>query len=371
MTQYSAWFNDKTYNAVDDRYGMISALWDGVGGVTPLDSVHAQPGVVPTVGTDGMKVVQHAAGANMSVDVSPGHVIISKTGDIRGSYMGVNDAVKNLTVSAADVTNPRIDSVFATITDQDYGDSTSGYATVIVTGTAALSPVAPTAPPGVVYYLKLADIAVAANVTSIVTANITGRRVYATPTASAGRTTQGAAPTNQSGNGSHWYNPTADTLEWGMNGHTTILGPPGGYGWNSYTPVLTASTTNPTLGSGSTSVGEWRYMDNGDWIICQGKITFGTSGVAAGSGTYQVSLPKAAGSFGASPIQGKALLRDSSASGFMNSNLLCNSGDTKLDTYCTQTSSGGANFTSNTFPWTWAAGDSITWSIIYPASTVI
>lgn len=41
MTQYSAWFNDKTYNAVDDRYGMVSALWDGVGGVTPLDSVHA------------------------------------------------------------------------------------------------------------------------------------------------------------------------------------------------------------------------------------------------------------------------------------------------------------------------------------------
>jgi hypothetical protein len=157
-----------------------------------------------------------------------------------------------------------------------------------------------------------------------------------------------------------------------MNSHVTILGPPGGYGWNSFTPVLTASTTNPTLGSGSSAVGEWRYLDNGDWIVYQGKITFGTSGVGAGSGTYRISLPKTTGSFGASPIFGKALMSDSSSTGNMNANMICDTaGVSFLTVYITQVASGGANFATNTFPWVWAASDSITWSIMYPVSTVV
>jgi hypothetical protein len=59
--------------------------------------------------------------------------------------------------------------------------------------------------------------------------------------------------------------------------------------WTSYTPVLTAATTNPTLGTGSSSTGSYARIQ--DLIIYRFAITFGTSGVAAGSGVYRVSLP--------------------------------------------------------------------------------
>lgn len=59
--------------------------------------------------------------------------------------------------------------------------------------------------------------------------------------------------------------------------------------WQAWTPALTASTTNPTLGSGSSAVG--RYVQNGTTVIGWAHIAFGSSGTNAGSGTYRVSLP--------------------------------------------------------------------------------
>jgi hypothetical protein len=61
--------------------------------------------------------------------------------------------------------------------------------------------------------------------------------------------------------------------------------------WTSYTPVLTAST-NPTLGAGSVQSGSYARIQN--LIIYRFFILFGTSGVNAGAGNYQVSLPIAA-----------------------------------------------------------------------------
>lgn len=59
--------------------------------------------------------------------------------------------------------------------------------------------------------------------------------------------------------------------------------------WVAYTPVLTASTTNPTLGTGSSAVG--RYRQFGKTVLCRGEFRFGTSGISAGSGQYSMSLP--------------------------------------------------------------------------------
>jgi hypothetical protein len=59
--------------------------------------------------------------------------------------------------------------------------------------------------------------------------------------------------------------------------------------WTTYTPALTATTTSPTLGTGSAAAG--RYIRIGKTVHFFASITFGSSGVAAGSGTYQVSLP--------------------------------------------------------------------------------
>ena len=59
--------------------------------------------------------------------------------------------------------------------------------------------------------------------------------------------------------------------------------------WTTYTPVLTAATSNPTLGTGSFVAGRYRKVGRN----CQGwaKIKFGTSGSTFGTGAYRISLP--------------------------------------------------------------------------------
>lgn len=56
-----------------------------------------------------------------------------------------------------------------------------------------------------------------------------------------------------------------------------------------YTPALTAATTNPTLGTGGTASGYWAYV--GGLVVAYFSIVFGSSGVAAGTGGYFISLP--------------------------------------------------------------------------------
>lgn len=65
--------------------------------------------------------------------------------------------------------------------------------------------------------------------------------------------------------------------------------------WTSYTPALTATVTNPTLGTGSQALGSYARVQN--LIIARFFIAFGTSGVNAGLGNYKVSLPITASVF--------------------------------------------------------------------------
>jgi len=59
--------------------------------------------------------------------------------------------------------------------------------------------------------------------------------------------------------------------------------------WLSYTPTLTGGTSNPTLGTGNEATGT--YTRRGRTIEGKAFIKFGTSGTAAGSGEYRISLP--------------------------------------------------------------------------------
>ncbi|MDP8961497.1 MAG: hypothetical protein M3N32_07790 [Actinomycetota bacterium] len=59
----------------------------------------------------------------------------------------------------------------------------------------------------------------------------------------------------------------------------------------AYTPQLTATTTNPTLGTGAIAQG--RYYRMGKLVWAAARIEFGTSGTGAGSGVYRVSVPVA------------------------------------------------------------------------------
>lgn len=128
------------------------------------------------LGSTSLAVTQSATPA-MSVSVAAGWgAIVGNYTTNMGVYQFYNDAATTLTVTAADVTNPRIDRVVATINDAYYSGLLNNVTFTVVAGTPAASPTAPAIPTN---SISLATIAVAANATSIVNANITDTRVSA------------------------------------------------------------------------------------------------------------------------------------------------------------------------------------------------
>jgi len=130
--------------------------------------------------------------------------------------------------------------------------------------------------------------------------------------------------------------------------------------WSSYTPALTGSTTDPTLGTGGSITGA--YIQTGKLVIGRFQITFGTSGVNGGSGTYSVSLPVASVVTASSADVGTALLRD--AAPMSNVAILLPGTSTTVAMW--PHGVGGA--VSNTVPWTWAANDRIIGRFEYEAA---
>jgi hypothetical protein len=131
------------------------------------------------VGATDFLVTQRAAGANMSVDVTNGGqcYIDGTESATQGTYSCLGDSTSvNLAISASSPTLPRIDIVVAKVQDAFYSGATNAWSLAVVTGTPAASPVPPTAP---VNSLTLAQIAVAANATTVVNANITDKRKLA------------------------------------------------------------------------------------------------------------------------------------------------------------------------------------------------
>jgi hypothetical protein len=121
-------------------------------------------------------VVQQAGSPNMTVVVRSGHAVVPGTESTKqGSYFVLNDADLTVTIATSDPTLPRIDIIVFKIQDSAYSGGTDTSSIVAVTGTPAGSPSAPTPP---VNSITLAQIAVAANATSIVNANITDKRTF-------------------------------------------------------------------------------------------------------------------------------------------------------------------------------------------------
>ena len=114
----------------------------------------------------------------MSVRVASGWAaIVGTTQANMGTYVGYNDAQVTLTITTADVTNPRIDLVCMTVNDSFYTGSTNNVVLQVVAGTPAGSPVAPSLPAN---SISLATVAVAAGALSINSGNITDTRVLVT-----------------------------------------------------------------------------------------------------------------------------------------------------------------------------------------------
>lgn len=139
----------------------------------------------------------------------------------------------------------------------------------------------------------------------------------------------------------------------------------------TYVPVLTAATTNPTLGSGSTAAGWWKRLD--EMIFGEAQIRFGTSGVVAGSGTYAVSLPFAAntsfevasGSLGIGSTIGGGAIRDNSAVTAGSRQLVIVLASTT--TVLLGIGDGTALAVTDAVPFVWAASDGISINFAYQA----
>lgn len=152
-----SWLQNGSYPAESDRL-TTQALYNTTG----------------VIGTTSMAVTQNSP-VGMSVRVASGWAaIVGTTQANMGTYVAYNDATTVLTISAANPTNPRIDRVVATVRDAYYSGSDNDVIFQVIAGTPAASPSAPATPAN---SISLATIAVAANATQIVTANITDTRV--------------------------------------------------------------------------------------------------------------------------------------------------------------------------------------------------
>lgn len=136
-------------------------------------AAHGQQGVRDSVSGD-LSVSQNGT-PNMSVNVAAGQALINGTQNTtsQGAYEMLNDATVNLAIAASDPTNPRIDIVCASVQDAAYSGASNQALLQVVTGTPAASPSPPATPAN---SIVLAQVAVAANATSITNGNITDKR---------------------------------------------------------------------------------------------------------------------------------------------------------------------------------------------------
>lgn len=134
-----------------------------------------------------------------------------------------------------------------------------------------------------------------------------------------------------------------------------------GAAWETYTPALTASTTNPNLGSTGSASGKWARLQK--IIIGHGQFIFGGVGVTAGSGFYYYSLPTAAIAAGM-PAGSVIAIDVSSFASVQNTSQVDTT--TRLVGYGTGGAGLAGTIQATTFPW--ASGDIIRFSFIYEAA---
>lgn len=137
------------------------------------------------------------------------------------------------------------------------------------------------------------------------------------------------------------------------------------------TPVLTATTTNPTLGTGSSAVAWWS-RSQANMIDFTFAFKFGTSGVNAGSGSYNVNLPVTALSVMGSAFPeaaGMGMIRDDSSGVIKGATMYVPGSNTAVIAMHAPDASGNAVFLANNGPWIWATLDYIFGNIRYRAAS--
>lgn len=262
-------------NVLGAMFGVPVAAHTAAASVTTAGGGHG------VVGAGDLAVTQNGT-PNMSVNVAAGRAIIRSGGTsslLSASYSFLNDATVNVAIAAADPTNPRIDYVIAEVRDTNYGQAANDARITTITGTPAAVPVAPalTSNPNCVV---LAQVAVAAAATTIITANITDKRTRA---ASLGGTQVCTLLTR----------PTGASLYAGLRIYETDTFREltyDGTGWvimsepaQTYTPTW----VNLTVGNGSQTA--WYHRADG-WVDFSVFLTFGTTTSIAGNVTVTAPI---------------------------------------------------------------------------------
>lgn len=122
--------------------------------------------------------------------------------------------------------------------------------------------------------------------------------------------------------------------------------------WQSYTPIWTASTTNPSIGNGSIS---GRYTTIGNFVIATGRLVAGST-TTFGTGYWMVSVPVPPTNVSTFVGQGRIL---DAGNVFMLAS--CNFSGVNLVFVI----NNNGNLVQNTVPMTWATSDYLMWQIMY------
>ena len=169
--------------------------------------------------------------------------------------------------------------------------------------------------------------------------------------------------------------PTGPAITGPTGAASTVTGPTGATGatgsfafaaWQSYTPTLFGSVTNPTIGNGSVS---GRYVTLGRTVVGEIRIIAGTVGFNRGSGTYSVSLPIAGVIENYQPV-GQVVMRDEGPGiTYFGTAIFNNNLNTRVELYMHSQSATfveGAAVTESS-PFLFAANDKILIQITYEA----
>jgi hypothetical protein len=222
-----------------------------------------------------------ATSPSMAVSVL-GIAFCGQKATAEGVYVARNTGVIYVDIAAAPASNSRIDVVYAMQRDLHSTTSPDGLTQGeigVITGTAAVSPTKPAIPAGAV---EIGTVQVAAGVTATSNAGCT-------ITTTCQWTTGAGSPIPVRNQTERDALTAFDGLSvYRLDLHATDVYSNGSWGWQTYTPTLTAATTNPTLGTGGAALG--RYQIDDHTVTVSGVIHFGT-GASFGAGAYSISLP--------------------------------------------------------------------------------
>jgi hypothetical protein len=339
------------YSAADFRTHM-QGLW------------HQEGIIAPDVVFGALKVVQRAAGANFSVDVAAGRCsVFGDDAANQGIYLCESTAVENRVVPSPPGAGSRTHRVVARVRDKAHNaswpDGTYDWVLEVLEDTGLGTPALPPSA------ISLARVSVSAGQASVTNANIIDDRLSGALITSKFPLVGSDAGRPPNGYDSELiWRTDKGAYEVCLTGawHEIPRRDGGGSAWTTYTPALTATTTNPGLGTSFAREGA--YYRIGSLVIARGTIRAGTSGATAGNGIYMVSLPVPAKTLSVGNHMGSAETFDSSANNVK-------------DGVCRIRSATGWNkiemITEDTL-WAhdgaspWANNDSVSWTIAYEAA---